>query len=101
MNKFNSLYKEIMNEEKSNALEEIKKALKELGVSFEMDEKSIKPFKVIYKPNNKSDEWYEKFEDIVDRYNLSKSVKSEDSEKDEYGFSNKMSRDQQLRTRLG
>lgn len=74
-----------MNEsEKPNAIEEIKKALKELGVSFEVDEKAIKPFKVIYKPVNKSDKWYEKFEDIVDRYNLQRSVKQKVNEEMDY-----------------
>jgi hypothetical protein len=83
--KFDKIYQEIMNEsEASNAIEMIKKSLEELGVSFELNEKSkIRPFKVIYKPTGKSDEWYDKFEDVVDRFNLSGVVKQKVNEEKE------------------
>jgi len=40
----------------------------------------VRPFKVIYKPVNKEDDWYDKFEDIVDLFNLKGVVKSSMSE---------------------
>jgi hypothetical protein len=36
----------------------------------------VRPFKVIYRPINKSDEFYDKFEDIVDLFNLKGFVKT-------------------------
>jgi len=36
----------------------------------------VQPFKVIYKPVNKDDEWYDNFDDIVFRYNLKDVVKT-------------------------
>jgi hypothetical protein len=36
----------------------------------------VRPFKVIYKPINKSDKFYDEFEDIVDLFNLRGFVKS-------------------------
>jgi hypothetical protein len=48
-----------------------------LGVKYEMSKTDkVRPFKVIYKPINKSDEFYDKFEDIVDLFNLKGFVKS-------------------------
>jgi hypothetical protein len=55
----------------------VKKKLDALGVKYEMSKTDkVRPFKVIYKPINKSDEFYDKFEDIVDLYNLKGVVKS-------------------------
>jgi hypothetical protein len=54
-----------------------KKQLDALGVKYEMSKTDkVRPFKVIYKPINKSDEFYDKFEDIVDLFNLKGFVKS-------------------------
>jgi len=51
--------------------------LDQLGVKYEMDPKNkVQPFKVIYKPVNKSDDFYDKFDDIVFRYNLKSVVKT-------------------------
>jgi hypothetical protein len=42
-----------------------------------MDPKNkIQPFKAIYKPVNKDDDFYDKFDDIVFRYNLKGVVKT-------------------------
>jgi hypothetical protein len=55
-----------------------KKQLDALGVKYEMSKTDkVRPFKVIHKPVNKSDEFYDKFEDIVDLFNLKGVVKSE------------------------
>jgi len=55
--------------------------LDQLGVKYEMDPKNkVQPFKVIYKPINKDDEWYDNFDDIVFRYNLKGVVKTSMSE---------------------
>ena len=54
-----------------------KKQLDALGVKYEMSKTDkVRPFKVIYQPINKSDEFYDKFEDIVDLFNLKGVVKS-------------------------
>jgi hypothetical protein len=54
-----------------------KKQLDALGVKYEMSTTDkVRPFKVIYQPINKSDEFYDKFEDIVDLFNLKGVVKS-------------------------
>jgi len=58
-------------------IDQIKKQLDALGVKYEMSATDkVRPFKVIYKPVNKSDEFYDKFEDIVDLFNLKSFVKS-------------------------
>jgi hypothetical protein len=55
----------------------VKKKLDALGVKYEMSKTDkVRPFKVIYKPINKSDQFYDKFEDIVDLFNLKDVVKS-------------------------
>jgi len=55
--------------------------LDQLGVKYEMDPTNkIQPFKVIYKPVNKDDDFYDKFNDIVFRYNLKGVVKTSMSE---------------------
>ena len=42
-----------------------------------MDPKNkVQPYKTIYKPINKDDEWYDNFDDIVFRYNLKDVVKT-------------------------
>jgi hypothetical protein len=51
--------------------------LDQLGVKYKMDpENKVQPFKAIYKPVNKDDEWYDNFNDIVFRYNLKDVVKT-------------------------
>lgn len=68
--------KESLTEAKTE-MDKVKKKLDALGVKYEMSKTDkVKPFKVIYKPINKSDEFYDKFEDIVDLYNLKGVVKS-------------------------
>jgi hypothetical protein len=58
-------------------IEDIQKQLDDLGVKYEMSKTDkVRPFKAIYKPINKSDEFYDKFEDIVDLFNLKGVVKS-------------------------
>jgi hypothetical protein len=64
---------------KETAVDMAKKQLDALGVKYELGNE-FKPFKVIYKPINKSDEFYDKFEDIVDLFNLKSVVKSSMSE---------------------
>ena len=62
---------------KETAVDMAKKQLDALGVKYEMSKTSkVKPFKVIYKPINKEDDWYDKFEEIVDLFNLKGFVKS-------------------------
>jgi hypothetical protein len=67
-----------MNEAKEETgVDMAKKQLDALGVKYEMSKTDkVRPFKVIYKPINKSDEFYDKFEDIVDLFNLKGFVKS-------------------------
>jgi hypothetical protein len=67
-----------INEAKSETgINMVKKKLDALGVKYEMSKTDkVRPFKVIYKPINKSDQFYDKFEDIVDLFNLKGVVKS-------------------------
>lgn len=66
---------------KETAVDMAKKQLDALGVKYEMSKTDkVRPFKVIYKPVNKSDEFYDKFEDIVDLFNLKGFVKQSMSE---------------------
>jgi hypothetical protein len=67
-----------INEAKSETgINMVKKKLDALGVKYEMSKTDkVRPFKVIYKPINKSDQFYDKFEDIVDLFNLKDVVKS-------------------------
>jgi len=71
-----------MSEAKSETgVDMIKKKLDALGVKYEMSKTDkVRPFKVIYRPVNKEDDWYDKFEDIVDLFNLKGVVKSSMSE---------------------
>jgi len=63
--------------EAKTAVDMAKKRLDALGVKYEMSATDkVRPFKVIYKPINKSDKFYDEFEDIVDLFNLKGFVKS-------------------------
>ena len=59
------------------AIDMAKRQLDALGVKYEISKTDkVRPFKVIYQPINKSDEFYDKFKDIVDLFNLKDVVKS-------------------------
>jgi hypothetical protein len=61
---------------KETGVDMAKKQLDALGVKYEMSKTDkVRPFKVIYKPINKEDDWYDKFEEIVDLFNLKGFVK--------------------------
>jgi hypothetical protein len=63
-------------EEAKTGIDMAKKQLDALGVKYEMSKTDkVRPFKVIYRPINKSDKFYDKFEDIVDLFNLKGFVK--------------------------
>jgi ABC-type transporter MlaC component len=63
--------------QEGSAIDMAKKKLDALGVKYEMSKTDkVRPFKVIYKPINKSDKFYDEFEDIVDLFNLKGFVKS-------------------------
>jgi hypothetical protein len=63
---------------KENGIDGAKKQLDALGVKYEISKTDkVKPFKAIYKPINKSDDWYDKFENIVDLANLKGVVKTQ------------------------
>ena len=58
-------------------INDIKKRLDALDVGYEMSKTNkVKPFEVIYKPVDQSDEFYKEFEDIVNSFNLQGVVKS-------------------------
>jgi hypothetical protein len=64
-------------EEAKTGIDMAKKQLDALGVKYEMSKTDkVRPFKVIYKPINKSDKFYDTFEDIVDLFNLKGVVKT-------------------------
>jgi len=64
-------------EEAKAKINDIKKQLDALDVKYEMSKTDkVRPFKVIYKPVNKSDEFYDKFNNIVDLANLKGVVKT-------------------------
>ena len=66
---------------KETGIDMAKKQLDTLGVKYEMSKTDkVRPFKVIYKPINKSDKFYDEFEDIVDLFNLKGFVKTSMSE---------------------
>jgi hypothetical protein len=70
-----------MDEAKETGVDMAKKQLDALGVKYEMSKTDkVRPFKVIYKPINKEDDWYDKFEEIVDLFNLKGFVKQSMSE---------------------
>jgi hypothetical protein len=74
-----------MNEsKKETGVDMAKKRLDQLGVKYEMSKTDkVRPFKVIYKPINKSDKFYDEFEDIVDLFNLKGFVKTSMNESKE------------------
>jgi hypothetical protein len=51
-----------------------KKQLDALGVEYEMSGNKFRPFKVIYRPNNKPDSFYKEFNRIVYEFNLGSAV---------------------------
>jgi hypothetical protein len=60
-----------------NMIKFLQTQLDDMGVEYEMSKTDkVRPFKVIYKPINKSDDWYAKFEDLIDRANLGSVVKT-------------------------
>ena len=60
-----------------------KKQLDALGAKYEMSGNKFKPFKAIYKPIGKSDDWYDKFDEIVYLFNLESAVKQSMNEAEE------------------
>jgi hypothetical protein len=68
----------IFNENMANLKEELpaEKELKALGVKYELGGSKSSPIKKIFKPVNKDDAFYKKFEDIVSRNNLEGAVVS-------------------------
>jgi len=76
-----SIMEDNLDEGKGYVIDSIKRRLDALGVKYEMSTTDkVRPFKVIYQPINKSDKWYDEFEDIVDLFNLKGVVKSSMSE---------------------
>jgi hypothetical protein len=63
-------------DEAKTAIDTAKKQLDQLGAKYEMSGNKFKPFKIIYKPIGKSDDWYDKFDEIVYLFNLESAVKS-------------------------
>jgi hypothetical protein len=70
-------------DEAKTAIDMAKKQLDQLGAKYEMSGNKFKPFKIIYKPIGKSDDWYDKFDEIVDLFNLGSAVKSSMNEAQE------------------
>jgi len=70
-------------DEAKTAIDMAKKQLDQLGAKYEMSDNKFKPFKIIYKPISKSDDWYDKFDEIVDLFNLGSAVKSSMNEAQE------------------
>jgi hypothetical protein len=70
-----AIKKAMMEAKKETAVDMAKKQLDALGVKYELGNE-FKPFKVIYKPTDQSDKFYDTFEDIVDLFNLKGVVKS-------------------------
>jgi len=77
--KIKEFFSKPLNEEET-AIDMAKKQLDQLGAKYEMSGNKFKPFKAIYKPIGKSDDWYDKFDEIVDLFNLGSAVKSSMSE---------------------
>ena len=78
--KIQEFFSKSVNEKKETAIDMAKKQLNQLGAKYEMSGNKFKPFKAIYKPIGKSDDWYDKFDEIVDLFNLGSAVKSSMSE---------------------
>jgi hypothetical protein len=67
--------------QEETAVDMAKKKLDALGVKYEMSKTDkVRPFKAIYKPTNKPDDFYDKFNKIVDEFNLKGFVKTSMSE---------------------
>jgi hypothetical protein len=62
-------------DEAKTAIDMAKKQLDQLGVKYEMSSNKFKPFRAIYKPIGESDDWYDKFDEIVYLFNLGSAVK--------------------------
>ena len=77
--KIQEFFSKPLNEEET-AIDMAKKQLDQLGAKYEMSGNKFKPFKAIYKPIGKSDDWYDKFDEIVYLFNLGSAVKSSMSE---------------------
>jgi hypothetical protein len=77
--KIKEFFSKPLNEEET-AIDMAKKQLDQLEVKYEMSGNKFKPFKVIYKPIGKSDDWYDKFDEIVYLFNLGSAVKGEMNE---------------------
>lgn len=61
--------------ESSEIVDNITSKLDEMGIKYELSGNKFKPFKVIHKPINKSDEFYKQFDDIIYTNNLESVVK--------------------------
>jgi hypothetical protein len=48
--------------------------LRRLGIKYEKSGNKIKPIKKVFKPIDKSDDFYRKFDDVIDRYGLANAV---------------------------
>ena len=64
-------------------IKHVQKQLDDMGVKYEMGDTPYAPFKTIYKPINKSDDWYDKFDDLIWRANLRGVVKTAMNEAEE------------------
>jgi uncharacterized protein YeaO (DUF488 family) len=74
--KYKEFFSKSLEENKETAVDMVKKRLDALGVKYEMSTTDkVRPFKTIYRPINKSDEFYDKFEDIIDLFNFKGVVK--------------------------
>jgi len=73
-----ALYKEA--EEEETAVDMAKKQLDALGVEYEMSGNKFRPFKAIYRPNNKPNSFYKEFNRIVYEFNLGSAVEQEMNE---------------------
>jgi hypothetical protein len=76
LNKIDKAIAMLSEAKKETAIDMAKKQLNQLGAKYEMSGNKFKPFKAIYKPIGKSDDWYDKFDEIVDLFNLGSAVKS-------------------------
>ena len=66
-------WKQFLNENVN--VDNIISQLDKMGIIYELSGNEYKPFKVIYKPINKSDEFYKMFNDIIYLNNLENVVK--------------------------
>jgi hypothetical protein len=62
--------------EEETAIDMAKNQLDALGVKYKMSGNNFIPFEAIYRPNNKSNEFYDEFNRIVWEFNLGSAVKS-------------------------